>query len=136
VKKYRKKNKNTLKIGNAVNLNVIADRARVLQIILNLLSNACKFTCNGDITVHTTVNTAYLHIIISDTGCGMSENEQQRLFKPFSQANQNINAEYGGTGLGLALSKKLAELMNGGISMQSRVGKGSDFILILPLATS
>jgi signal transduction histidine kinase len=129
-----KKNNNSLLLENTDTvINVIADYTRTQQILLNLLSNACKFTSDGTITIaiHTMGNK--LSISIIDTGIGMSKDGQNKLFKPFSQVTKDTASEYGGTGLGLTLSKRFSELMGGSITMKSELGKGSEFTLVLPI---
>jgi two-component system, sensor histidine kinase and response regulator len=127
-----KKNNNTLNIAFDSQEIVFADHMRVQQILLNLLSNACKFTLNGDINISIQSKGDNIFITVSDTGRGMTEEEQLKMFQPFSQANKQTTKEYGGTGLGLSISKKIAELMRGDILMKSTYGKGSEFTLILP----
>jgi PAS domain S-box-containing protein len=116
------------------------DPNRLRQIILNLVNNAVKFTEKGKITlsvenegVMTPVESVpddsgvLLHFSISDTGIGIPENRLNRLFQPFSQADSSTTRKYGGTGLGLTISKRLVELMGGQISVESKPGKGSTF---------
>lgn len=109
------------------------DPTKLRQIILNLLSNAFKFTEAGNITIYayptskTSINSIELRFDIKDTGIGLSESEQQSLFDPFSQADLSTSRKYGGTGLGLAICKQLAELMNGSIGVNSAPGQGSTF---------
>jgi adenylate cyclase len=116
-----------------------ADMMRVRQIVLNLLSNACKFTENGDVTL--AVDRSHRHgrdgmlIRVTDTGIGMTPEQMGRLFREFSQADSSTTRKYGGTGLGLAISKRLAELMGGEISAESEWGRGSTFSVWLPLTT-
>ena len=109
------------------------DATKLRQIILNLLSNAFKFTDQGDIllSVHATdkssINSVELKFEIQDSGIGLTPQEQQRLFTPFQQADENTYGRYGGSGLGLAISRQLAELMDGHIGLVSEAGKGSCF---------
>ena len=110
------------------------DGLRLSQIITNLLSNAIKFTNNG--TVDITVNKLAKNRVrfeIKDTGIGLTEEEQERLFKPFSQVDGSISRKYGGTGLGLAISKQLVEMMNGKIWVDSIYNAGSTFIFEIEL---
>jgi len=105
------------------------DITRTKQILLNLCSNALRFTQNGTITIQISFDqpNKQLAISIKDTGTGISEEALSRLFKPFSQGDRNTSKNYGGTGLGLVISKKLAELMGGDISVKSTEGLGSIF---------
>jgi len=111
---------------------IIGDELRIGQILNNLLSNACKFTSVGKITVEA-VKTAQtddrveLFFIVLDTGIGIDKEGQDKLFKSFSQVDASISRRYGGTGLGLNISKQLVELMDGNIHVQSELGKGTMF---------
>ncbi len=110
------------------------DSLRLSQIIINILSNAIKFTNNGsiDITVNK-ISTNRVRFEIKDTGIGLTKEDQERLFKPFSQADGSISRKYGGTGLGLAISKQLVEMMNGKIWVESTFNIGSNFIFEIEL---
>jgi signal transduction histidine kinase len=112
------------------------DAMRVKQCLLNLLSNAAKFTKQGTISLSaqaTTINgQALLRLEVRDTGLGMSEATMDKLFQPFNQANETVAAQYGGTGLGLVITKALANAMGGKLSVQSALGIGTTFILLLP----
>lgn len=112
------------------------DPTRLKQILLNLLSNAFKFTHEGQIVVRVYSKPQeahqWLYIDVSDTGIGISPSQQQRLFDVFTQAHSATSRQFGGTGLGLSISKKLAQLMNGQIALQSELGKGATFTLVLP----
>jgi signal transduction histidine kinase/CheY-like chemotaxis protein len=106
------------------------DPHRLTQIINNLLSNAIKFTESGLITISVMsdideLNTAVLHFTVTDTGIGVAEHEQQKLFKNFSQASENISSKYGGSGLGLAICQELVQLMDGNISLTSKENQGT-----------
>ena len=112
--------------------NLIGDPLRLGQILLNLTNNAVKFTEKGEIVVSTNLvkkvnNSVYIKFSVSDTGIGLTEEQQDKLFKSFSQADTSTTRKYGGTGLGLAISKKLSELMEGSIGVDSKPGKGSTF---------
>lgn len=116
----------------------MGDPTRIRQIVTNLLSNAVKFTSQGDITLEVyhsdaTDEESAIIIGVSDTGEGISPERQQQLFQPFTQADASIARRFGGTGLGLALCRRLAELMDGTIAVKSEVGAGSTFIVTLPL---
>jgi signal transduction histidine kinase/ActR/RegA family two-component response regulator len=112
--------------------DVLADPLRIRQVLLNLLSNALKFTSKGSIEVDVGVDRAEgdrvtLRFGVKDTGIGVSQTALARLFKPFSQADSSMSRKYGGTGLGLAICKHLAELMGGEIGVESGEGVGSLF---------
>ena len=121
----------------AQDLRVHADRGRVRQVLLNLLSNAIKFTPDGGrITVGAApVNGgAEARIAVSDTGIGIAPEDQPKLFQEFSQLDASASRKYEGTGLGLALSRRLVELHGGAIGVESEMGKGSTFWFTLPQA--
>jgi two-component system, sensor histidine kinase and response regulator len=114
------------------------DPLRLQQVLLNLAGNALKFTEAGEITVTVSVAAAAeahltLRFEVSDTGIGMSEEQRQRLFTPFTQADSSTTRKYGGTGLGLSICKRLVELMGGTIGVTSLTGAGSVFSFELPL---
>ena len=117
---------------------LLGDAGRLHQILLNLISNAVKFTPRGGSIQITAKECSrqdkniHLRFIISDTGIGMTEEFRSRLFQPFEQASASIFQKFGGSGLGLSISKNLAELMNGNISVTSTEGKGTTFTLDLP----
>ncbi|MGV3483851.1 MAG: ATP-binding protein, partial [Planctomycetaceae bacterium] len=117
---------------------VTADEVRVRQILVNLISNAIKFTNAGEVLV--TVELRHelqppmLSISVKDTGIGITPEQQARLFTPFNQATQETTKRFGGTGLGLSISKRLAEGMGGMITVQSEVGVGSEFTFSLPVS--
>jgi signal transduction histidine kinase/ActR/RegA family two-component response regulator len=111
---------------------VRADSTRIRQILLNLLSNAIKFTAQGTIEIHSRVQfvddrECEILFSVKDDGIGITEDQQHRLFRPFSQAEDSTARKYGGTGLGLAICKRLAERMGGQIGVTSRPGHGSLF---------
>ena len=109
------------------------DDQRLCQVLLNLLSNAGKFTMNGDIelTVERTGD-GWVRFAVRDTGIGMSNEQMDRLFEPFVQADSSISQRYGGTGLGLAISQRFVEIMGGRITVESELGAGSCFTVWLP----
>ncbi len=111
---------------------ISGDITRLRQVFINLLSNAIKFTDEGEIVIRVDLeeivdNKATIHFSIRDTGLGISEEAQAKLFTAFTQADSSTTRKYGGTGLGLAICKKLAELMGGEIWVTSVPGEGSDF---------
>lgn len=115
------------------------DPARIRQILSNLVSNAVKFTETGKITIDVRSHDdgkrgASLTVSVTDTGIGISPLQQQKIFDPFSQADSSISRRFGGTGLGLALCKRVTELMHGTLTVQSSLGTGSTFSVTLPLA--
>ena len=109
------------------------DPVKLKQIILNLLSNAAKFTENGCVELAVYLSDeGDLVVQVVDTGIGMSEDQLGKLFIDYTQADNSISGKYGGTGLGLTISKKLAELMGGSIGVESVEGEGTTFTVILP----
>lgn len=124
-------NELTLEIeGGAGRAFTDADRLR--QCLFNLTGNACKFTSNGRVIVSVFRRAGDLHITVADTGIGLSEEQLERLFRPFSQADSSISRRFGGTGLGLSITKKTLELLGGSISVASMPGLGSTFALSVP----
>ncbi|MEP0355292.1 ATP-binding protein [Paraglaciecola sp.] len=123
-----------LKLNFPLPEKFITDGTRLKQILLNLCNNAIKFTQEGqvDVQIHLDSYRRRLIFVISDTGPGMSDEQQLRLFTAFSQGNQAINRKYGGTGLGLYISKQLIEMLGGHIKVTSQEGKGSQFAVYLP----
>ncbi|NMS18250.1 GHKL domain-containing protein, partial [Vibrio parahaemolyticus] len=114
-----------------------ADRARLRQILFNLLNNAVKFTSHGVVEVYLEEvfkgGQNYLVIKVKDTGIGIPIAAQKRIFRPFEQAESSTTRRYGGTGLGLAIVKKIVEKLGGKISVSSQEGLGSCFSVELPL---
>ncbi|MCL1927990.1 MAG: ATP-binding protein [Treponema sp.] len=131
-----------MKLNADVPLDVIGDEQRLAQVITNLLSNAVKFTPEeGEIScsiipVKETKEAIFIQVDVSDTGIGISEEQQTQLFNSFQQADSGISRRFGGTGLGLAISKRIVEMMNGTIKVQSQPGKGSTFIFTAELKKS
>lgn len=124
-----------LKYENSLKDYFYGDSLRISQVLTNLLSNAIKFTDkNGDIYITITKADDFkIKFEVKDTGIGLSQKEQKRLFKLFSQADSSTTRKYGGTGLGLAISKQLVELMGGKIWVESEENEGSNFIFELKL---
>ena len=110
------------------------DSLRVSQVLTNLLGNAVKFTSNGEVSLFVSkISKNRFRFKVKDTGIGLTENEQKKLFKAFSQADGSTTRNFGGTGLGLVISKQLVELMGGEIWVESIYGKGSSFIFEIEL---
>jgi PAS domain S-box-containing protein len=120
-------------IDEKMPVRYIGDPLRLGQILLNLVSNAIKFTNeNGSIVIYVTMDEdsereSLVHFSVEDNGIGMNQEQQEKLFKAFSQADTSTTRKYGGTGLGLVISKKLVEMMGGSIWVESTLGKGSTF---------
>ena len=112
---------------------VLGDPTRVRQIVSNLLSNALKFTRFGRVDVRLSAQHDRVRIEVCDTGIGIAQEAQARIFQPFTQAGAGITRQYGGTGLGLALTNSLCEVMQGRLTISSEVGFGSQFCAELPL---
>jgi signal transduction histidine kinase/DNA-binding response OmpR family regulator/tetratricopeptide (TPR) repeat protein len=111
---------------------ITIDSFRLKQILINLCSNAIKFTSKGSVTVTVSVKKSALSIAVSDTGIGMSETQLQKVFTSFTQGDSSISRRFGGSGLGLCLSEQLAKLMQGKIIVTSTLNLGSVFTLVLP----
>jgi signal transduction histidine kinase len=133
------RNRNRLTIDVPSNLSVRSDALRVSQIVTNLLSNAAKFTENGEIRVIARpvgITDAGITLSVSDTGVGIPEDAMGRLFQKFSQLDDSPTRRHEGTGLGLALCRDLTGILGGTISVRSVVGSGSTFTLLLPSYSS
>ncbi len=132
------KNRNALKAACAPGLIPLrADRNRLVQILLNLLSNACKFTQDGSVTLSVTMQSGsdgtWMDFVVTDSGIGITEAQITRLFKDFTQADATTQQKFGGTGLGLAISRRLCRMMGGDLTVASEPGKGSAFTARLPV---
>jgi signal transduction histidine kinase/HPt (histidine-containing phosphotransfer) domain-containing protein len=123
-----------LDLATPIPSQVRTDPTRLLQILLNLVGNAIKFTREGIVRVVAAYEGRALVIDVMDTGIGMSEEQRAALFQPFQQADLSMTRRYGGSGLGLAISQALAEALGGHISVESVLGRGSKFRLTLPVA--
>ncbi len=112
------------------------DHTKLKQSLLNLLSNACKFTKDGVVTLSVEskpgAEAEELHFVIADSGIGMSPEQIAKLFQPFTQADSSTTRQYGGTGLGLAITKRFCTLLGGDVTVESERGRGSRFIIALP----
>jgi signal transduction histidine kinase/integral membrane sensor domain MASE1 len=131
------KNKNRLIVDAQEHLGAVTvDPMRLRQILLNLLSNACKFTKQGEVKLRArrvVDGRDWIELAVVDTGIGMTAEQQAKLFEAFSQAEAATAQRFGGTGLGLAITRKLARMMGGDVTAASELGKGSVFIVRLPL---
>ena len=129
-------NENRLVVETQENLGALTvDPMRLKQILLNLLSNACKFTKQGEVALHVRKvvdGRNWIEFAVADSGIGMTAEQQAKLFQDFIQADSLTTRRYGGTGLGLALSRKLARMMGGDVTVTSEPGKGSVFTVRLP----
>jgi GAF domain-containing protein len=134
------KNQNRLIVEAQENLGALnADAMRLKQILLNLLSNACKFTKDGEVALRVRKvadGRDWVELAVADTGIGLIAEQQAKLFQEFSQADSLTARRYGGTGLGLALSRKLARMMGGDVTVTSEPGKGSVFTVRLPVGAA
>lgn len=125
-------------IDDEISEDFHGDEGRLQQVLINLIGNAIKFTESGSVRLYLikeneTDEQTTIRFEVKDTGVGLDENERQRLFQPFSQANNKIGRKHGGTGLGLAISKQIVELMGGQIGVVSEKGKGSTFWFTIKL---
>ena len=120
--------------ANAV---VRGDRKKILQVLLNLLSNAMKFTeTGGEVVIDTAVDDAAVRIDVRDTGAGISPAQLDAIFEPFVQVDASLTRRAGGTGLGLAIARQLTRAMGGTVTVRSVLGVGSTFSLTIPRAGS
>lgn len=145
VKPLVEKNNNILEVRCDERLGTMhADLTKVQQVLFNLLSNAAKFTKEGRVTLAVTrndqvgtmkgdKNSSFIIFKVSDTGIGMSAEQQERLFQPFTQGDASTTRKYGGTGLGLSLTRRFCQMMGGDITLESKPGEGSTFTVSLPL---
>lgn len=134
------KNRNRLSVVAAAGaVEMHADLLRFQQSLLNLVANACKFTQDGDVTVELsseqTGQADWVLVSVRDTGIGIAPEQQGKLFQAFTQADPSTTRKYGGTGLGLAISQRMCRLMGGDISVESELGKGSNFMMRIPAGT-
>ena len=125
-------------VDPAVPANLLGDPLRLAQILINLLGNAIKFTASGSVSAFFQAqplngNRIELNVAVQDTGIGMSPEQIEKLFHAFSQADSSITRKYGGTGLGLTISKRLCELMGGEVKVSSEAGQGSTFAFSIKL---
>lgn len=135
------KNGNTLELSVDDGLGTVySDSTRVRQVLFNLLSNACKFTKDGQITIQASSESdpsqEWIVLQIADTGIGMTEEQKRRVFQAFAQADGSTTRHYGGTGLGLTITRRFCELLGGEISVASEEGEGCVFTVRLPTRTT
>ncbi|MGB1275046.1 MAG: ATP-binding protein, partial [Nannocystaceae bacterium] len=133
----KKNNSLSIDIGSNVG-SMRADFTKVRQCLLNLLSNAAKFTADGTVTLQITRKTddeanTWIVMAVTDTGIGMTEAQQAKIFEPFSQVDASTTRKFGGTGLGLAITSSFCEMMGGSITGDSKQGVGSTFTIRLPV---
>jgi signal transduction histidine kinase len=129
------KNGNRLRVTFAGAPLVTTDEGKVFHIVLNLVSNACKFTRNGDIHVLVECRSDTLSIAVADNGIGIPKEQEALIFEPFQQADMGDTREHGGVGLGLAITKRFCEMLGGSIDVESEESVGSTFRVTIPLAT-
>jgi signal transduction histidine kinase/DNA-binding response OmpR family regulator len=124
------------KIKRDINTRIIihADKDRILQVLINLLGNAVKFTEKGAVTLQVSGNAEELIFDVIDSGIGISEEDQKYIFEEFRQADGSTSRKYGGTGLGLSICNKIAEILGGDLSLSSKAGVGSTFTFKTPLS--
>lgn len=128
----RSRNQLVFQIPSSLPRRIFSDRVRLRQILTNLVSNGLKFTHEGQVTIQGLIEDGRLVFLVRDTGIGIPHQERDRLFKPFSQVDHGSNRKYGGTGLGLLLSKKLAQAMGGDlVLLETQPGLGSTFKVTL-----
>ena len=122
-----------LEVGQAENVSLTTDADRVRQILINLLSNALKFTPHGTVSVQAERGANGVCFTVSDDGVGIAPNHLEKVFEAFWQADQSDTRRFGGSGLGLAVSRRLARQLGGELRVESELGQGSKFVLELPL---
>ncbi|WFB49389.1 ATP-binding protein [Vibrio coralliilyticus] len=118
------------------NYKIKSDKTKLVQIINNLGYNALKFTESGHVEIHISLSSesGMLHIVVKDTGIGMTQEQLDKVFQEFTQADDSITRKYGGTGLGLSICQSLVNLLGGAISVESSLGEGSEFSIEVPVS--
>ncbi|MGF1507181.1 MAG: histidine kinase N-terminal 7TM domain-containing protein [Anaerolineae bacterium] len=111
---------------------IVSDKAKLRQVLINLLSNAAKFTEEGSITLTVERENGSVRFAIKDTGIGMDEEQKAKIFEPFTQADISTTRQYGGTGLGLTITRHFVEMMHGSIDVTSVPGEGTTFVVMVP----
>jgi two-component system, sensor histidine kinase and response regulator len=129
------------RIASTVPARLVGDAMRITQVLVNLLGNAVKFTERGSVELVVSASRlkaarVMVRFVVSDTGIGMTPEQQQRVFSAYAQADSSVSRRYGGTGLGLSISRNLVKLMAGEIGLSSEAGEGSSFTLSLPLTVA
>jgi signal transduction histidine kinase len=109
------------------------DERRLTQVLLNLVGNAIKFTDEGSVVIKAALKDGAFSVAVVDTGPGISEDDQKKLFQEFQQADSSTTKKKGGTGLGLAISKRIIEMHGGRVWLESRLGVGSTFTFMVPV---
>jgi adenylate cyclase len=137
-RRLAEQNNNRLVLDTQEDLGTVTlDAMRLRQILLNLLSNACKFTKQGEVTLRARrrpdEERHWIELAVADSGIGMTAEQQAKLFEDFTQADVSTEQRFGGTGLGLAISRKLARMMGGDVTVASEPGKGSTFTVQVPV---
>lgn len=130
---HSERTKLTSSIDSNLPLFLKGDEHRIKQVLFNLISNGLKFTKEGHVSLSVQSHDQFVRYIVEDTGIGMSEGQLEAAFDSFSQASLEISRRYGGTGLGLNISRKMIVGMGGNISVRSQLGKGTQFVIDLPL---
>jgi len=126
-----------IKIDKNVKENYLLDPYRLKQVLINLIGNSCKFTQDGSIELEVNLSDKNdLVFTVSDSGIGMTQDQQKNIFNEFEQADNNIVKQFGGSGLGLPITKKIIDQLKGSIKVKSELNKGSKFIVTLPLKPS
>ncbi len=138
VRAQEKKLELHVRIDGCIPRYLMTDATRVRQILINLLGNAIKFTARGKVELAirflSDLQPPMMQFDVVDTGIGMTEKQQSRLFQPFTQGDSSVTRAYGGSGLGLAISQRLIEMLHGKLTLQSELGKGSKFSVRIPIA--
>lgn len=121
-----------VEIDEKINDEILVDGLRLRQVLNNLLSNAIKFTSEGHVTMNVKREDAFIHFLVEDSGIGLDEKDFEKIFDMFGQADASSTRQYGGSGLGLTISKKIVELMGGKMWVDSKLGEGSSFHFTIP----
>jgi signal transduction histidine kinase len=133
IKSSAQKNGNQIILQSCNEISLYSDEKIVRQILVNLVSNANKFTLDGQIIINWAQQEDQAIITVSDTGCGIAPEHINQIFQPFYQVDMSSSRSYEGTGLGLAICKLFAEALKGEVTVESKVNVGSSFVLTLPV---